>query len=258
MNKVKVSIVSYLNSKPFHYGLDNHSIKHSIDLSNDIPSRCSQKLLNNEVDLGLIPVAVLNQMEKYFIVSDYCIGSYGKVDSVMLYSNVPLDKIKNILLDYQSKTSVILAQVLAKYFWKINPLWVDTKADYENTINDETAALIIGDRTFDLGNSYPYSYDLSEEWKKFTGLPFVFACWVANKNLPANFIEQFNIALKSGLDNRPNLITELEISKQYSTNIAEYLQERISYELDDRKKMGLELFMKYQSMLEMEVKKINL
>ena len=209
MDKVKVSIVSYLNSKPFLFGIDNQVLKDQVLLSLDIPSVCSKKLVNDVVDLGLVPIAVLPELKEYYIVSDYCIGSFGKVGSVMLYSEVPLKKINTILLDYQSQTSVSLVKVLAKFFWKIDPVWASTEVDYESKIKSDTAAVIIGDRTFGLASQYPYSYDLSEEWEKYTQLPFVFACWVANKQLPEQFLEQFNNALKFGLDNRESLITEL-------------------------------------------------
>ena len=196
MHKIKVSAVSYLNSKPFIYGLQHSEILNNIDLQLDIPSDCAQKLMDGKVDLGLIPVAVIPKLKEHYIITDYCIGAEGKVASVMLYSNVPLDEIKTVLLDYQSRTSVTLVKVLAKYFWNISPVWENSTVNFENTFAGNTAAVIIGDRTFGLENKYAYAYDLAEEWQKFTHLPFVFACWVANKKLPDDFISQFNNALQ--------------------------------------------------------------
>ena len=160
-------------------------------------------------------------------------------------SDVPLAEIKTVLLDYQSRTSVTLVKVLAQNFWKINPQWIPAKADYEKEVAGTTAAVIIGDRTFGLENKYKFSYDLAEEWQKFTGLPFVFACWVANKQLPDTFIAEFNTALESGLNKRPELIQELEKSKKYSTNIDTYLNQNIDYHYDSAKKQALELFLSY-------------
>ncbi len=250
MDKIKISVVSYLNSKPFLYGLDHYKFQTEIDLALDIPSVCAQKLIERKVDIGLVPVAIIPKLGEHFIVSDYCIGSVGKVDSVMLYSNVPLNEIETILLDYQSRTSVALVKVLANYFWKINPNWIAAKANFENDIVGKTAALIIGDRTFGLENKYVYAYDLSEEWQKFTQLPFVFACWVANKKLPDNFINEFNEALKLGIDNRPALIKELNKNNVYNTDIAVYLNEKIQYTFDAPKKKAMNLFLDYIAKLD--------
>ncbi|MES2287003.1 MAG: menaquinone biosynthesis protein [Bacteroidota bacterium] len=251
MSKIKISVVSYLNSKPFMYGLDHSKLINEIDLQLDIPSVCAQKLIEGKVDIGLIPVAVLPQLKEKYIISDYCIGAEGKVASVILYSKVPLQEIKNILLDYQSKTSVLLVKVLAANFWKIDPQWISAKADYENDIEGNTAAVIIGDRTFELENKYPYSYDLAEEWQKLTQLPFVFACWVANKKLPDHFISEFNRALKFGIDNRTKLIAELVEQNTYATDIGAYLTINIKYDYDSLKEKALNLFLDYISKMKL-------
>ncbi|NQX96939.1 MAG: hypothetical protein HRT73_03545 [Flavobacteriales bacterium] len=99
VKKIKVSAVSYLNTLPFIYGINNSEVMEGIDLSLDIPSDCAKKLLSGEVDLGLVPIAILPQLKEYHIISDYCIGAEGKVDSVALYSDVPLNEIEYIYLD---------------------------------------------------------------------------------------------------------------------------------------------------------------
>lgn len=243
--KVKISVVSYLNSKPFIHGLKESGIMQNIDLQLDIPSVCAQKLLDNKVDVGLIPVAVIPLLKESFIISDYCIGATGKVASVCLYSQVPLNEIKTILLDYQSRTSVTLVKVLAKEHWKIQPDWKNADADFEDKIEGSTAAVIIGDRTFGIEEKYPYRYDLAEEWQKLTGLPFVFACWVANKPLPAKFIQEFNSALKKGIEAIDTVSDEIAARGAYATDVAYYLKNNISYPFDQPKKQGLELFLKH-------------
>lgn len=242
---IKVSLVSYLNSKPFLYGLQHYPLKNDISISLDSPAVCAQKLLDKKVDIGLIPVAIIPQLNEYHIIGNYCIGAQGKVGSVMLYSDVPLKDIKTILLDYQSRTSVTLVKILAKQLWKIAPVWENAAENFETKIVGTTAAVIIGDRTFGLENKFAYTYDLAEEWEKLTGLPFVFACWVANKKLPDDFINEFNAALKFGIDNRPALIAELSKENNYSTDVAYYLNEQIKYDLNDERKKALSLFLEY-------------
>jgi len=118
---IKVSCVRYLNSQPFIYGLKNNPVINEIDLSLDIPSVCAEKLLNGNVDIGLVPIAVIPELKESHIISDYCIGADGKVETVLLLSDVPLEKIETVLLDYQSRTSVLLVKMLAGKFWKISP-----------------------------------------------------------------------------------------------------------------------------------------
>ena len=249
LEPVRVSIVSYLNSKPFLYGLEYFKLQNSIQLSLDMPADCAKKLIDNKTDIGLVPIAIIPQLKEHYIVSDYCIGAKGRVGSVMLYSDVPLNEIKTVLLDYQSKTSVTLVKILAKHLWKINPVWENATENFETTIAGTTAAVIIGDRTFTMDKKYVYTYDLSEEWEKLTGLPFVFACWVANKKLPDVFLNEFNEALKYGLDNRSILIAELTKKSNYLTNIDTYLNQQIKYDFDSEKKKAMNLFLEYMKEL---------
>jgi chorismate dehydratase len=114
LNKLKVSAVSYTNSKPFVFGLLHSDILDKIELSLDIPSVCALKLIENQVDIGLVPVAALLQIPNYHIISDYCIGANGAVDSVFIFSNKPISEIKTLKLDSQSRTSNNLARVLIK------------------------------------------------------------------------------------------------------------------------------------------------
>lgn len=246
-SSVKVSVVSYLNSKPFLYGLNSRISKKDMILSVDTPAECAKKLLNNEVDIGLVPVAILPQMKESYIVSDYCIGAEDKVGSVMLYSDVPLTEIKDILLDYQSRTSVTLVKVLAKFLWKIEPIWKNAGENFEKEIGGTTAGVVIGDRTFNMSGKFTYAYDLSHEWNVLTGLPFVFACWVANKKIQDDFLIDFNGQLKYGVENKKLLIQELLKESRYSIDISDYLNEKIKYNLDVAKRKAMDLFLAYMS-----------
>jgi len=247
MKKIRISVVNYLNSKPFIFGLENSEFRNNIDLQLDIPSVCAEKLEDDRVDIGLVPVAILPELEEYHIISDYCIGSDGAVGSVLLLSEVPLNEIKTVLLDYQSKTSVLLAQILAEKFWKIRPQWTDGEEHFEDLIQGTTAGIVIGDRTFSLKNKFNHVYDLSAEWKKFTQLPFVFACWVSNKELDRSFVIQFNNALRFGLMNIEEVISRYKKESGTELDVKDYLEHKISYAFDDRKKFALELFLKYES-----------
>ena len=241
MNKIKVGAVSYLNTKPLLYGFKQTGILNNIDLVEDYPSKIAAMLLNDEIDVGLVPVAVIKNLKKHFIVSDYCIASDNEVASVAIFSNQPLEEITHVLLDYQSRTSVNLTKILFKHFWKKDIEFIDASENYINEINGTTAGLIIGDRALDAIEHFTFQYDLAKAWKSFTGLPFVFAVWVANKNLSEEFIHQFNYANSLGLEKIEEVIQELDY-KNY--DLKKYFNQNISYVLDDEKRKGLEMFLK--------------
>ncbi|HRG59009.1 MAG TPA: menaquinone biosynthesis protein [Bacteroidia bacterium] len=242
-NKINVSIVNYLNSQPFIYGLEHHTIHQKINISKDIPSACALKLLNNEADIGLVPVAVIPQLKDFEIIGNTCIGALGKVASVLLCSDVPLDKIKNVFLDFHSRTSVTLVQVLSKNYWKIKPNFLQAPINFIDEINDTTAGVIIGDRTFNLLKNYQFIYDLSEEWYKFTGLPFVFAAWMGRKGIDSTFLNDFENALQFGLENKEIVIQKFQKIYGNDLDVAHYLNTNIQYELDEEKRSGMEMFL---------------
>lgn len=210
----------------------NSGILSQIDLSLDIPSDCAIKLIDNQVDIGLVPVASLLDIPGYEIISNYCIGASGAVDSVFIFSNRPIQEISSIRMDDQSRTSNNLAKVLLKNYWKHKPeIVLEGQAD---------AFVQIGDRTFGKKSHYAFAYDLAEEWQKFTGLPFVFAVWAANKHIPEKFQTDFNSALKYGLDHRKDVIKDLPSNGKFDIN--DYLLNKIDYNLDSRKLEALTLF----------------
>jgi chorismate dehydratase len=239
---IKISAVSYLNTFPFIYGLNKSKIKNEFEIFRDVPAICAEKLISNQVDIGLVPVAVLPQLSYYNIITNYCIGAVGKVYTVLLLSHVPLNQISEIYLDNESRTSVQLVKVLAENFWKIKPDWINIK---ETETNNYQSVVLIGDKTFTEREKYPYVYDLAEEWCKFTSLPFVFACWVANKPIPEEFNNLFNKSLQQGVENIDEVIKEFKDQIPENVNAKEYYTEYISYNLDDNKRKGLNLFLSF-------------
>ena len=249
MDKYKISAVSYLNTLPFMYGLETEAvIREYAQVSVDYPSVCAQKVLERKVDIGLVPVVLLYQNPDFKIITNYCIGSDGQVDSVILFSHRPIDQIESIVLDYQSRTSVNLLRVLAKFYWKINPEWIQGSPEYDKHLEQLDSVLVIGDRAIKLRGSFPYQYDLSQAWKDFTGLPFVFALWVTNRPLDNGFVQLFNQVLGIGLKNIDQVLDfytdKITPIAQY-INVKNYLTRSISYELTDARKEAIDLFFSY-------------
>ncbi len=240
---LRISAVSYTNTKPFIHGLEHSSIISEIDLSFDNPSDCAQKLIDDNADIGLIPVAAILSLPRWNIVSDYCIGAVGAVNSVFIFSNCAIEKARFLQLDPESRSSNNLAMVLLKNFWKVSPLIIINTAKYAQSDDETTAFVQIGDRTFGKKGNYNFVYDLSEEWHKFTGLPFVFAAWVANKPVQDTFINKFNNALRYGLDHRAELLNELPAYPYF--DLEDYLMNKLDFDLTEDKTKALYLFLNY-------------
>lgn len=241
MDKIKVGVVNYLNTKPLVYGLEREPISSQIELIGNYPSRLADMLLNNEIDIGLVPVAVLPKLKEYHIVSDYCIGTEGEIASVALFSEVPMHEIERVLLDYQSQTSVALLKFLMKEYWGISPEMVTaTNEEYRNQITGTTAGLVIGDRAFEQRKISTFIYDLGSEWRKITGLPFVFAVWVSTKKLHDDFIKLFDDANAVGLQH----INEIVAATPFDLyDLKKYYELHLSYPLDAKKREGLSYFL---------------
>ena len=241
---IRVSVISYLNSIPFAWCLEHSSVRNEIELSYDIPSKCADKLLADEADIGLIPVVETLRMPEHYIVSDFCIGADDIVRTVVLASETPTKDISTIYLDSHSRSSVIFAKILAKHYWKIEPEWVHFHGDITSyPRNGNTAAVVIGDKTFGLQS--PYIYDLAVEWRKFTGLPSVFACWVANKRLDESFLIRFNAALTNIPANLDAIVEYYKDRAPVGINLHDYWTNNISYPLTKDKREGMKLFLQY-------------
>ncbi|ULQ57418.1 menaquinone biosynthesis protein [Flavihumibacter rivuli] len=240
--KIRVGAVNYLNTKPLIYGLEKGMMNESVELEMDYPAHVASKLLNNEIDMGLVPVATIPRLKEYYIIGTHCIGCSGPVASVCLFSEVPIEQVEKVLLDYQSRTSVRLAKILMKHYWKIDPVIEDTKEDFRNRINGTTAGVVIGDRALEQRHHSPYIYDLGEAWINFTGLPFVFAAWISNKPLDPKFIEAFDQANTVGFQHLEEIVAAHPFPY---FNLKEYYTRSIDYKLDERKKAGLQLYLEY-------------
>jgi chorismate dehydratase len=239
-NKIRVGAVNYLNTKPLLWGIENTLFLNEIDLVKDYPARLANMLVTDELDIALVPVAIIPKLPNANIITDYCIAANNEVASVCLFSDEPIEAIENIYLDYQSKTSVALLKILLKEYWKVQPNLIEATEKYESNISGTQAGLIIGDRAFEQLGKNRYVYDLAAAWKAHTNLPFVFAAWVANKTLPEAFIQNFNEHLAQG---QLHLAAIIEKENYPFYDLEKYYTENISYILDEEKRKGMELFL---------------
>ncbi|NBT08334.1 MAG: hypothetical protein EBS93_07235 [Chitinophagia bacterium] len=240
--KWRIGAVSYLNTRPLLLGMELSPFCDSINLVKSYPAQIAQDLLDDTIDIGLVPVAIMPLLSNPQIVSKYVIGTEGEVASVALFSQVPMDQIEKVYLDYQSRTSVALAKLLIKNFWEKEVEFLIATEGYINEISGTIAGVIIGDRALASLNRFEHVYDLGLAWKAYSGLPFVFAAWVANKPIPSEFIEAFDAANEYGLKHLDEVIALIPATEQVY-DLHKYYTENISYELTPEKRKGLEKFL---------------
>lgn len=238
--KIRVGAVSYLNAEPLTYGFEQGMMADEVELSFAPPADLAVRLENGEIDLGLVPVAALTNLSEAHLIGDHCIGADGPVSSVALFSECPLDQIEEIWLDFESRTSVALLKVLLRDHWKVTARLLNAGPGFEARISGKTAGLVIGDRALLQSEISAYKYDLSEHWKAMTGLPFVFAAWIARRPLSIDFISRFYEANEYGLAHLPEVISGIN---RPSLDLMTYFTRHIQYRLDDEKRRGLTLFL---------------
>ena len=239
---IRVSAISYLNSVPFVYGLTQEKLREYINLDLATPAATAYRLQNNLCDLAIVPVAAIPSLPWSQIIGNHCIGAVSAVASVLLCSHVPVNHITEIALDNESLTSVQLVKLLLQSYWHVSPRFVPLPANFPNQLPQ--SVVLIGDKALLHRKEYPYIYDLAEHWICWTGKPFVFAAWMANKALPDSFITIFDAALAYGVAHMDQAITSQVPPLFPSAFAKEYLTHNISFTLDQEKREGLELFWK--------------
>ena len=231
-----------MNTRPLLLGMEQSPFKERIDLMKAYPAQIAQALLDDTIDIGLVPVAIMPLLKHPQLVSKYVIGTEGEVASVALFSKVPMDQIEKVYLDYQSRTSVQLAKLLLGQYWKKEVEFLTATEGYMDQISGSTAGVIIGDRALASLNRFEHIYDLGLAWKQYSGLPFVFAAWIANKPIPLEFMEAFDAANGYGLSNLNEVIALIPDNEQVY-DLHKYYTQNISYELTPEKRAGLKLFL---------------
>jgi len=237
---IRVTALSYLNTVPFVYGLKQGAVAPQITLSLTSPAVAAHQLQHNLCDLAIVPVAIVPSLPYYKIIGNYCIGATSEVASVLVCSYVPIEQIREVALDSESRTSVLLAKLLFRDYWHISPRYVPLSSDFPTHL--PKSVVLIGDKALRYRDKFPFVYDLATHWIRWTGQPFVFAAWVANKTLPDGFAALFDEALAYGVAHIDEAITT-EVSHHFPAEMAQrYLTQNLSFTLDKEKREGLQLF----------------
>jgi chorismate dehydratase len=251
MTKPFIAASIYLNAAPLCYSFRFGEQKDRCSFLPDVaPVRCSEMLAEGRADAALIPVIEYQRIAGLRVAPGACVASKTSVRSVLLASRVPIDKVRSVALDTSSRTSAALIQIILGRFYKLDPSYTTAPPVIEEMLGSSDAALIIGDPAMLIDRSALQIYDLAEEWRKHTGLPFVFAFWAVRSNSQAWPLAEgtpdavdFLAAKREGLEHADELagIYAPELGLPHD-ELFRYLTENISYELDSDSLRGLALY----------------
>jgi len=239
----RVCAVSYLNTKPFLEGLKQAFDPGELAVDLRVPSACAEAFAQGQCELALVPAASLLLLEEPQLLPHYCIGAEGQVDSVYLFSQVPIQEVETLNLDAHSMTSNALARILLRELWQ-RPV-AFTHHDWQQAIGGTTAGVVIGDKAVAAKAQYRYAYDLAAAWQQLTGLPFVFAVWVYEASrISQPMLARILAAFAQGLARRQQVARQwaprFSLSEEQARH---YLEHSISYNLDAAKQQALDLFL---------------
>jgi len=244
----KLGVVDFLNAKPLIYAIEENKVPHSFELLYDIPSQIAVKLLNKEINAGLVPsIHYAKYSVKYRIVPEVCIASRGAVKSIRLYFRKDLRDIKSVAVDISSMTSVVLARVILSEKYDLRPKFIAMKPNLENMLLEADAALLIGDNALFEPTGYASYLDLGDEWDDLTGLPFVYALWVGRReSLSEDDVLALINSKNYGIQNIDTI--SYEASQRYGVDFdfcKSYLTENLFYELGEQEIAGMKEFFTY-------------
>lgn len=242
MSVLRVSAVSYLNTRPVVYGLD---AREDMALRFDVPSHCAAVLAEGAVDVGLIP-SVEVARGGYTAVPHVALASEDAVASVALFTRRALGEIRTIALDTSSRTSAALVRVLCDERWRIRPEFRQEAPDLDAMLAVADAALLIGDNALfaDHASRGVVRVDLGSEWKAHTGLPFVWALWAGRAGAvsPA-MVDVFIEARDLGLEHLDEIAAAYAPADAPRRRVAAtYLRENMRYGLGDRHEAAIRWF----------------
>jgi predicted solute-binding protein len=270
VNKLRISIVQYLNTAPLVWGFTNGPLAGKYDTSFTVPSQCAEDLRAGRADVAIIPAIEYQRIPDLVILPDMSIASKKQVRSLLILAKKPLEQVKTFALDRSSRSTQALARILCAEKWKIAPEFSEAAPDLREMLSAADAALLIGDPALRISlgiekESWPgaegqlicpaatlgiasaellYVYDVVGEWRRLTGLPAVLAVWAARRDVATPEVAaDFAASRDFGLSRIPEICFEAARELELPARALEtYLRQNIDYSLDAENCRGLELY----------------
>jgi chorismate dehydratase len=237
---IRIGAVTYLNARPLIVALEESDTR--VELILDYPSRLADALAEGRLDAAMIPSIEYARRPGYTIVSDACIACDGPVRSVKLYGRVPVEDVRTLALDEGSRTSAALSCILLKERFGLKPALQRLPIGTALAESPADAVLLIGDRgmTHPAGH-FEFVWDLGEEWSRWTGMPFVFALWIARPGIERQGLEKTLAAARDAGLRRLDEIARREAPRIGITveSCISYLHDNLKYYFGPKERQGL-------------------
>ena len=243
MPALKISVVQYLNSVPLIWGMLHGRQQGKYELQFATPACCADAVREGSADVGIIPAIEYHRLEEAEIMGGISIASKARVRSVLLLSHLPIEAVRSVAVDTSSRTSAAFLRILLGRFYSRNVSFLPAAPRPDEMLKQADAALVIGDPA--LAYRGPARiYDLAEEWKRFTGLPFVFAFWAGRREKDlSSYRHDFEESRDFGLAHLDDIAAQYALKLGLAAaDIKVYLTENIDYSLDEENCRGLRLF----------------
>jgi len=254
MGRLRISAISFLNTTPLMWDFDHGPAGDNFDISYTVPSACAADLAKGNADIGIIPAAAYTTVPNLVILPGVAIASRQEVRSILLVSKVPVEKIQTVALDTSSLTSVALVKVFFAKWWGGKRKFTSMDPDLESMLQLNDAALLIGDSALKVDRSKFLTYDLAEEWFRFTGKPFVFAFWAVRKDALKDKTSNLDLAAIFQRSRNHGLAPDNlnQIAREWAprvglseADVRSYLTDNIHYYLDPAHIEGLQLYYRF-------------
>lgn len=224
-----------MNAKPLIHGLDEAD---DLQLSLDVPAKLIDGLREGRFDVALLPIIDYQRLEGLRVIPSGGIGCDGPTLTVRLFSKVPMGQVRTLACDTHSHSSVALARVIFAESYGVTPTFVPLDTDdpaAEPPVAE--ARLLIGDKVVcEEPAGFPHQVDLGEAWKQLTGLPFLFAAWVARAGVDLGDLpDRLAIAKQTGLADVDRIVERFAVPRGWPAGLARrYMTEYLKYDVGAR------------------------
>ena len=267
MNKLRISVVQYLNTAPLVRGFTHGPLQGKYHLSFTVPSQCAEELRTGAADVAIIPAIEYQRIPNLVILPDLSIASKERVRSLLIVSKSPIREARSIALDHSSRSTQALTKILCDSRWLIAPEFFEAAPDLATMLANADAALLIGDPALRLAIDAEqhvtpgrdgalvctggqvglpqfaklYLYDAVHEWWQLTERPAVLAFWAARPEIATPEVAaDFTASLAYGLAHLPEICAEAARELQLpEKELSLYLRTNIDYSLDAENLKGL-------------------
>lgn len=279
MQKLRISIVQYLNTAPLVWGFTHGDLRGKYELSFTVPSQCAEALRTGAADVAIIPAIEYQRIPGLVVLPDLAIASRNRVRSLLIVAKKPIEQVKSIALDRSSRSTQALTRILAEEHWKIVPEFHEAEPDLRVMLDGADAAMIIGDPALRISLAIEkkstvsaqgravcqaatlgltsaeilHVYDVVGEWRAMTGLPAVMAMWAGKREVITDeVIADFHASCRFGLSQLAAI--SLEASRELElpqAALEAYLRDNIDFSLGEENRRGLERYFREAAKLDL-------